>query len=124
MRFGCIRAHDGQFDIRMMCRVLDVSVSGYYRWRDRPPAARTVHDAELIERLREHHRVSRQTYGRLRLRAALRDDGVRVSGKRVRRLMKLGGITVRTRRRTRPRPIPSTACLLQRTLSSASSTSQ
>jgi len=99
VRFGCIRAHDGQFDIRMMCRVLDVSVSGYYRWRDRPPAARTVHDAELIERLREHHRVSRQTYGRLRLRAALRDDGVRVSGKRVRRLMKLGGIAVRTRRR-------------------------
>jgi transposase InsO family protein len=83
----------------MMCRVVDVSVSGYYRWRDRAPAARAVQDAALLERLREHHRVSRQTYGRLRLRAALRNDGVRVSAKRVRRLMKLGGITVRTRRR-------------------------
>jgi len=83
----------------MMCRVVDVSVSGYYRWRDRAPAARAVQDAALLERLREHHRVSRQTYGRLRLRAALRNDGVHVSAKRVRRLMKLGGIMVRTRRR-------------------------
>jgi transposase InsO family protein len=83
----------------MMCRVVDVSVSGYYRWRDRAPAAREVQDAALLERIREHHRVSRQTYGRLRLRAALRNDGVRVSAKRIRRLMKLGGITVRTRRR-------------------------
>ena len=99
MRFRCIRAHEDQFAIRMMCRVLDVSVSGYYRWRDRAPAARAVQDAALLERLREHHRVSRQTYGRLRLRAALRNDGVRVSAKRVRRLMKLGGIVVRTRRR-------------------------
>ncbi len=99
MRFRCIRAHENQFAIRMMCRVVDVSVSGYYRWRDRAPAARAVQDAALLERLREHHRVSRQTYGRLRLRAALRNDGVRVSAKRVRRLMQLGGITVRTRRR-------------------------
>ena len=99
MRFRCIRAHERQFAIRMMCRVVDVSVSGYYRWRDRAPAARAVQDAALLERLREHHRVSRQTYGRLRLRAALCNDGVRVSAKRVRRLMKLGGITVRTRRR-------------------------
>jgi putative transposase len=94
VRFRCIRAHENQFAIRMMCRVVDVSVSGYYRWRDRAPAARAVQDAALLERLREHHRVSRQTYGRLRLRAALRNDGVRVSAKRVRRLMKLGGITV------------------------------
>ncbi len=99
MRFRCIRAHEDQFAVRMMCRVVDVSVSGYYRWRDRAPAARAVQFAALLERLREHHRVSRQTYGRLRLRAALRNDGVRVSAKRVRRLMKLGGITVRTRRR-------------------------
>lgn len=99
MRFRCIRAHENQFAIRMMCRVVEVSVSGYYRWRDRAPAARAVQDAALLERLEEHHRRSRQTYGRLRLRAALRNDGVRVSAKRVRRLMKLGGITVRTRRR-------------------------
>jgi putative transposase len=99
VRFGCIRAHERPFDIRMMCRVMDVSVSGYYRWRGRPPAPRASQDAELLVRLREHHHASRQTYGRLRLRAALRNDGIRVSGKRVRRLMRLGGITVFTRRR-------------------------
>ena len=63
MRFSCIRAHESQFDVRMMCRVVDVSASGYYRWRERPPAARSVQDAELLVRLREHHRASRQTYG-------------------------------------------------------------
>ena len=99
MRFRCIRAHESQFDIRMMCRLMEVSVSGYYRWRERPPAARTIRDADLIDRLKEHHRLSRQTYGRPRLQAALRNDGVCVSGKRVRRLMKLGGIVVCTRRR-------------------------
>src|ERR1700738_1910693 len=83
----------------MMCRVVDVSVSAYYRWRERLPAARSVQDAELLVRLREHHRASRQTYGRLRLRDAMRTDGIHVSGKRAPCLMKPGDLTVRTRRR-------------------------
>jgi len=120
VRFSCIRAHESQFDVRMMCRVVDVSASGYYRWRERPPAARSVQDAELLVRLREHHRASRQTYGRLRLRAALRNDGVHVSGKRVRRLMKLGNLTVRTRRRYKATTnskhrLPVAANLVERT---------
>lgn len=124
MRFACIRAYEGQFDVRMMCRVVDVSVSGYYRWRDRPPAARTEQDADLIVRLKEHHRASRQTYGRPRLRAALHKDGIRVSGKRVERLMKLGGITVRTRRRYKvttnsKHRLPVAANLVERNFSAA-----
>ncbi len=99
MRFRCIREHENAYDTRMMCRVLEVSVSGYYRWRGRSACARAQQDEKILEVMRKYHVESRQTYGRPRLRAALRNDGIRVSSKRVDRLMKQGGITVRTRRR-------------------------
>ena len=71
-----------------MCRVLQVSVSGYYGWRDRAPSARAVADAVLTERIRQVHADSHQTYGMPRVRAELIDQGVTVSRKRVARLMR------------------------------------
>lgn len=46
-----------------MCRVLGVSVSGYYAWRKRSPSARAQANAALVEQIRAVHRASRQTYG-------------------------------------------------------------
>ncbi len=99
MKFACIRAHEHDYRVRMMCRVLEVSAGGYYAWKRRAPSMRARVDAALLGRLHELHARSRQTYGRLRLHAALRNEGIRVSRKRVRRLMQQGGIVVRTRRR-------------------------
>ena len=101
MKFRAIRKHESEFDIRMMCRALAVSRAGYYAWRDREPSNRANNDAEIVACMTEHHVQSRMTYGRRRLRAALRNDGVRVSGKRVRRLMRGAGLVVQTRRRYR-----------------------
>ena len=85
-----------------MCRVLEVSVSGYYAWRQRAPSARQQADAELVEQIRNVHKQSRQTYGSPRVHAALYAMGIRCSRKRVARLMRLHGLRGSDRRRDRP----------------------
>lgn len=85
-----------------MCRVLDVSRSGYYASRDRVrPSARELRDAELIERIRKIHEDSHGTYGSPRVQAQLSRDGIDVSKTRVERLMKAAGLAGRVRRRFR-----------------------
>jgi putative transposase len=77
-----------------MCRVLGVSRSGYHAWQNRPPSARALEDERLTARILEIHRANRRVYGSPRIHAELRlADGVRVSSKRVERLMRRAGIT-------------------------------
>lgn len=85
--------------VRTMCRVLGVSPSGYYAWRDRPPAAREMENKRLLRRMREIHKFSRHTYGRPRMYAELRDEGWPVNHKRVGRLMALDGLQGASRRK-------------------------
>ena len=75
-----------------MCRLLGVSRSGYYAWRQRPPSARARADQGLSQRIREIHEQSRGTYGTPRIRAELRDAGVACSRKRVARLLRQAGL--------------------------------
>jgi putative transposase len=87
------------FAVRTLCRVLGVSPSGYYAWLERPPSARQVANERLLTRMREIHTFSRQTYGRPRMYAELRDEGWRVNHKRVGRLMALEGLKGASRRK-------------------------
>ena len=75
-----------------MCRVLQVSPSGYYAWSDRPPSRRAIEDAVLLERIRTIHADSDATYGMPRVRAELVEQGQKISGKRVARLMRSNAI--------------------------------
>jgi transposase InsO family protein len=88
------------------CRVLGVSRSGYYEWRDRPPSARDVEDAYLANAIVDIHAMSRCSYGAPRVHAELRlGMGVRVGRKRVARLLRITGrrgISHRHKRRHRP----------------------
>lgn len=102
MKWVFIAEHEGEFEVKIMCRVLEVSVSGYYAWRKRPPSARAEADAVLGEQIRAVHRDSRQTYGSPRVHAALRQQGIVCNHKRVARLMRLHGIRGCDRRRRRP----------------------
>jgi putative transposase len=79
--------------------VLGVSPSGYYAWRKRPASLRKQRDGELLRRIRTIHAASRETYGRPRIFAELKDDGVRIGGKRVARLMCSAGIVGVSRRK-------------------------
>jgi putative transposase len=94
-----VRANQAVFAVRTLCRVLGVSPSGYYAWRDRPPSAREVENKRLLRRMREIHEFSRHTYGRPRMYAELRDEGWRVNHKRVGRLMALEGLQGASRRK-------------------------
>jgi len=112
--FEFVSAHQARYPIATMCRVLEVSTSGYCAWRQRGPSARAQADAKLRARIEAIHIESRGTYGRPRVHAELRAKGVRVGGKRVARLMRLEGVEgisrrrrVRTTRRNREaRPVP------------------
>jgi putative transposase len=82
-----------------MCRLLGVSPSGFFAWRERPPSARATSDAELLGRIRAIHAESRGTYGVPRVHAALRAEGIGVGRKRVARLMRAAGLAGVHRRR-------------------------
>jgi putative transposase len=82
-----------------LCRVLDVSPSGYWAWRKRPPSARAQQDAHLVSRIVAIHRASRGTYGAPRVHAELAAAGIRCGRKRVGRLMRQAGLAGCHRRR-------------------------
>jgi putative transposase len=85
--------------VASMCRVLDVSPSGYYAWAKRAPSPRSRKDAALIERIGAIHAASRGTYGAPRIHAELAAGGVHVGRKRVARLMRAAGLQGVSRRR-------------------------
>lgn len=95
--------------VRVACRVLRVSPSGFYEWRDRPLSRRDRSDLELASTIRQIHEASRGTYGSPRVHAELRLGlGIRCSRKRVERLMRVGQIAgVHRRKGRRHRPAPA-----------------
>src|SRR5690606_38715062 len=80
-----------------MCRLLGVSTSGYYAWRQRVPSRRHKEDEMLKEHIMRIHRLSRDTYGAPRIHA----DNIRCGMKRVARLMRELGIEGVSRRRSK-----------------------
>jgi len=104
-----VKAYQATHPVGMMCRLLSISRSGFYAWRDRPPCARKLRDLELRVTIRTIHRRSRETYGSPNIHAELHDDhGIRVGRKRVARLMRADGLRGATLRRyvvtTQPDP--------------------
>lgn len=91
-----MRAQTGRVSVRLMCRTLKVSPSGYYAWVARPESRRTAENRRLVAEIRVIHAESRRTYGSPRVHATLRAQGQRVSPHRVARLMRAGGIRAKT----------------------------
>jgi putative transposase len=99
--YKLIDAERASFPVSVLCKVLSVSRSGYYAWRDRPLSKRSREDAVLTDEIREIHKRSRETHGSPRVHAELRSIGVRCGRKRVARLMRKEGLTgcIRGRRK-------------------------
>jgi putative transposase len=98
--FRFIAAKKAEHSIKIMCRVLEVSRSGFHAWAARAPSKRAVADAALTGRIAEIHEDSLKTYGSPRVHAELRlEDGVRVGRKRVERLMRQAELSGQVKRR-------------------------
>lgn len=88
MRFVFIHAHKRIFHVMTMCRVLQVSRAGYYKWRAQPLSERVKEDRVLATRIRAIHTGRRRSYGSPRVHRELRDLGIRCGEKRVARVMR------------------------------------
>jgi putative transposase len=84
-------------NVERLCGVLGVSVSGYYAWRGRLAGQRQQTDAVLLKAIQAVYQAGRGLYGSPRIHAALRQQGVCCSRKRVARLMRQSGIHARRR---------------------------
>jgi putative transposase len=94
-----VKAYQAFYPVATLCRMLEVSPSGYYAWRSRAPSKRRCDDIVLGDRIEAFFRASRSTYGRPRIHADLREAGVAVSGKRIARLMRERNIHGASRRK-------------------------
>lgn len=101
MRCAVIARHRGEFPVRLMCRVLEVSVAGFYAYLKRPLSWRAVIDEVLMAQIRIAFRDSGETYGAPRIWQELQEIGLPTSTKRVARLMREDGLAARPRKRRR-----------------------
>jgi transposase InsO family protein len=84
-----------------MCRVLQISRSGYYDWRDRPESKRSCQDRALLVEIRRVHYSHKQAYGAVKTWEALNRDGIACGKHRVARLRNLAGIETKRKRKFR-----------------------
>ena len=98
--FGFIAATKAEHSIKVMCRVLEVSRSGYYAWTGREPCPRAREDERLTARIGELFKLRREVYGSPRIWSDLVvDDGERIGRKRVERLMRQAGLSALMQRK-------------------------
>lgn len=100
MKFA-FTAENAELGITRLCRTLGISRAGFYAWRLRPPSPHHVEDQRLKVLVHEAHDLGRKYYGSPRVHRALQKQDVRVSRKRVVRLMQEEGLVGRVRRRFR-----------------------
>lgn len=102
MKYTFIAAHEGEFHVNRMCRVLGVGRSGYYAWQKRTPGTREQANQKLLALIKAEYKISRNTYGSPRLHVVLRRQGVKCGHNRIARLMHMYGIVALTRRKSHP----------------------
>ena len=96
MKYRFIASYKNTFAVRTMCRVLQVSVSGYYGWTQRPESNRSKQKREIIEAIKKIHKENHEVYGSPRMANSLKDEGYRYSRPRTARLMRLMNIRAKT----------------------------
>ena len=101
MKFGFIQTEKAVYPVRVLCRTLLVSASGFYAWCRRGLSRRAQEDAALKVEIRAAHTASGKRYGSPRIHEDLKADGQRVGRKRVARLMQEEGIEGQRKRRFR-----------------------
>lgn len=97
----------GEHRIQMLCELLGVSRSGYYRWETAAPSAREKQDEKLADHIVQAHEQSRRNYGAPRIVEELKDRDIRISKRRCARIMAQHGIRGKKKQRRRPQTTDS-----------------
>jgi transposase InsO family protein len=123
MKHQFIDAHRHRYPVRVMCRVLRVSASGYYAANGRPPSIRSRRQIALTTQIQAIHSASRDTYGAPRVHEELSHQGMVCSKNTVATLMRKAQIVPKTVRRFRvttdSRKTKASPNLLERVFSAA-----
>ncbi len=101
MRYRFVWAEKAEFPVVLICRMLEVSTSGFYRWTNRTESTRARSDRAVTLDIKAAHRASRGTYGSPRIHRELAAQGHKVGRHRVTRLMRENGLRGKQRRRFR-----------------------
>lgn len=101
MKYAFIEIEAGNHAVRRLCRVMDVSRSGYYGWRNRGESRRAADDRRLLSYIRDLHEKSRRAYGALKTWRVLQMQGVACGKHRIARLRRQHGIEARRKHRFR-----------------------
>ena len=102
-KYAFMRAHDREFRLTVMCRVLSVHRSGYYAWLRDGISARQREDQRLLGLIKHHWLASGAVYGYRKITLDLREAGEHCSRHRVRRLMKIEGLSAQIGYGSKPR---------------------
>ena len=90
--------------VSLLCRVLEVTTSGYYAWVKRPLTIRQREEMRLELEIRAAHKRTRQTYGPERLQRDLSDNGIVVGVHRIKRIRRKLGLRCRQKRKFKVTP--------------------
>lgn len=101
MKYAFVGANREEFRITRMCRVLQVSRSGYYDWQGREESKRSQRDRLLLTEIRKVHQNTREAYGATKTWRSLRQGGTVCGKHRVARLRREAGIEARRKRKFR-----------------------
>jgi len=99
LKFDFIRQQQKAYPVTVLCRVMVVSRSGYYKYLKTKHENKMDPDFELIANVRQIHSNTRGSYGSRRMSGQLRDDGYDVGRYRARSLMKKAGVSVKRRKK-------------------------
>jgi transposase InsO family protein len=105
--YQIVESHRQIGRVETLCRALGVSVSGYYAWRTREPSQQQQRDEALLHAIQAVYQAGRGVYGSPRVHAALRQQGLYCSRKRVARLMRRADLHSRRRSKRRVRTTDS-----------------
>ena len=122
MKFRFVQEHRETFRVGKMCKVLKVSRSGFYAWRQRQPSCRVLEDETIAEQVRAVHREFREIYGSPRIYRELKKRGEVWGRHRIARIMREEGLLTRCTKQfqwiaTTRSELPASPDLLQRQFS-------
>jgi transposase InsO family protein len=101
VKYRFVDEHRLRWRIERMCRLLDLSRSGYYAWRLRPKSIRALENERLMVDIRAIYAEGRGEYGSPTIHRVLKEQGRSIGNRRVARLMREHGLRSKIRRRFR-----------------------